>query len=39
MDGDFDELLSYKSECLIKYEDREVSEDRSVWNEQTGVQE
>lgn len=37
--GDFDELLSSKSVCLIKYEDRVVSEDSSVWNEQTGVRE
>lgn len=37
--GDFDELLSYKSVCLIKYEDKVVSEDRSVLNEQTEVQE
>lgn len=36
--GDFDELLSYKSVCLIKYEDKVVSEDESAWNEQTGVQ-
>lgn len=36
---DFDELLSHKSVCLVKYEDRVESQDRSVWNEQTGVQE
>lgn len=34
---DFDELLSHKSVCLIKYEDRVEPEGRSVWNVQTGV--